>query len=108
MQYAIVAALNYQQIKSNPERTSKIKCFINKYDWQDINFPSHKEDWNNFEKNNKSVAVNILYVPHTTKQIIPAYISKHNSDRENQVILLIITDCKKLSLLFRGITSKHV
>ena len=40
--YAIVAALNYQQIKSNPERISKIKRFIGKYDdWKNINFPSH-------------------------------------------------------------------
>ena len=27
-QYAIIAALNYKQIKSHPERTSKIKPFI--------------------------------------------------------------------------------
>ena len=67
LQYPIVAALNYQEIKINPERSSKIKRFINKHDWKDINFPSHKEDWNNFEKNNKSIALNILYVPHTTK-----------------------------------------
>ena len=59
--YAIVAALNYQQIKSNPERISKIKRFIGKYDLKYINFPSHKEDWNTFEKNNKSIALNILY-----------------------------------------------
>ena len=95
LQYAILAALNYQQIKSNPERTSKIKGFINKYDWKDINFPSNKEDWHNFEKNNKSIALNILYVSYNTKQIRPAYILKHNSDRQNQVILLMINDGKK-------------
>ena len=26
------------------------------------NFPSHREDWNTFEKNNKSIALNIFYV----------------------------------------------
>ena len=57
--------------------------------------PSHKEDWNTFEKNNKSIALNILYVPYNTKQIRPAYISKHNCDRKKQVILLMITDGKK-------------
>ena len=35
MQYAISAALNYQQIDDHPERMSKIKRFINKYDWKD-------------------------------------------------------------------------
>ena len=39
-QYAITVALNYQNIKSNPERTSKIKSFIEQYDWKEIYFPS--------------------------------------------------------------------
>ena len=62
MQYAIIAALNYQQIGDHPENMSKIKCFINKYNWKDINLPSRRKDWNTFEKNNKSIALNILYV----------------------------------------------
>ena len=68
-QYAIAVALNYQIIKNNPERISKIKSFIKKYNWKEINFPSHKEDWNNFEKNNKLIALNVLFVPHNTRQI---------------------------------------
>ena len=39
-QYAITVALNYQNIKSNPERISKIKSFIEQYDWKEIDFPS--------------------------------------------------------------------
>ena len=50
MQYAISIALNYEKIDNHPERISKIKPFINMYDWEDINFPSHKKDWNTFEK----------------------------------------------------------
>ena len=53
---------------------------------------------------------------YNTKEIRLAYKSKYNFKRENQVILLMITDGKKwhylavksLSALFRGITSKHV
>ena len=63
MQYAISIALNYKKIDNNPERISKIKPFINMYDGKDINFPSHKKDWNTFEKNNISIALNIFYVP---------------------------------------------
>ena len=46
-----------------------------------MKFPSHKKDGNNFEKNNKTIALNVLFVPYNTKQIETAYISKHNSDR---------------------------
>ena len=60
MQYAISIALNYEEINNNPERISKIKPFINMYNWKDMNFPTHKEDWNSFEKSNKSIAVNIF------------------------------------------------
>ena len=39
LQYAVTVALNYEQIGDHPERISKIKLFIGKYDWKDINFP---------------------------------------------------------------------
>ena len=90
-----------------------MKPFINQYDWKGINFPSHKQDWKKFELNNKSIALNILFVPYNVEKIRLAYKSKHNFKHKNQVILLMITDGKKwhylavksLSALFRGITS---
>ena len=60
-----------------------------------INFSSHKKDWRKSESNNKSIALNILYVPYNTEEIKHAYKSKHNLKCENQVILLMIADCKK-------------
>ena len=68
-----------------------------------------------FELNNKSIALNIFFVPYNTEKIRLAYKSKHNFKRENQVILLMINDGKKwhyitvkrLSALLRGITSNH-
>ena len=30
------------------------KTFINRYNWEGINFPSEKEDWKKFEKKNCS------------------------------------------------------
>ena len=68
-QYAIIAALNYQNIDHHPERTSKLEPFINNYNWKDIKFPSHSKDWRKFECNNKTIALNILYVPCNTKKI---------------------------------------
>ena len=43
-QYVITAALNYQNIGHHLERISKIKPFLNNYDWTDIEFPSHSKD----------------------------------------------------------------
>ena len=46
--------------------------------------------------NNKSVALNILYVPHNAEKVVRhAYKSKCNLTRENQVILLKITNGEK-------------
>ena len=81
-----------------------------------------------FEQNNKTIALHILFVPHNTKTIRLAYKSKYNRKRENQLVLLMITDGKKWhylalksvrttngcnrllrssSRLLRGITSNH-
>ena len=49
-QYAITVALNHEQIKIDPQRITKIKPFIDQYNWKGINFPSNKKDWNEFEK----------------------------------------------------------
>ena len=120
--YAITAALNHNKINNHPKKLSKLKPFINNYNWKDIEFPSQSKDCKKFEKNNKTIALNIIYVPYNTKQIKPAYISKHNYKRDNQVILLKITDSdkrsngvknwhylavKSLSRLLRGITSNR-
>ena len=115
-QYAITVGLNYQNINHNLERISKLKPFINNYNWKDIEFPSHSKDWRKFDCNNKTIALNILYVPYNTKEIRQAYISKYNNERNNQVNLLMITDgttnwhylaIKNLSGLLRGIISNH-
>ena len=94
-QYALTVALNHQNIERYRQRISKIEPFINQYNWKDIDFPSHQKDWKKFEQNNETIALNILFVPHNTKQIRHAYKSKYNNKRENQVILLMITDGEK-------------
>ena len=97
-QYALTIALSYEQIKIHSERISKIKYFIDQYNWKEINFPPHKKDWNELEKNNKTIALNILNVPYNTEEITQAYKAKYNLKCENQVILLMITDGKKMAL----------
>ena len=40
LRYAIIATLKYAEISNNPERISKLRPFINSYNWKDIEFPS--------------------------------------------------------------------
>ena len=47
------------QKRSN--KNEKIKPFINKYNWGGINFPSEKDEWKKFGKNNVTMALNVLY-----------------------------------------------
>ena len=114
-QCALTVALNHEQIKNNPERISKIKLFIDQYNWKEIGFPSTGKDWKKFESNNESIALNILHVTYNTEKIRHAYKSKYNLTRQNQVILLMITDGEKwhylaverLSALFRRMTGNN-
>ena len=110
-QYAATLALNFDNINNHPEKISKIRPFIDQYNWKDIDFPATSKDWKKFELNNK-VALNILYVLHNTKKVQLAYRSKYNLTYNKQIILLMITDGEKwhylvvnnLSRLLRGIT----
>ena len=112
-QYALTVALNHEQIKKNPQKISRIKPFIDQYNWKEIDFPSHRQDWKSLKSNNKLIALNILYVSHNTKEIRHSYKSKDNLNRQNQVIHLMVTDSEKwhylvvknLSALLRGIIS---
>ena len=47
-QYAVTLALNHVVIKKDPQRVSKIKPFIEKYNLEDIDFPSTSKDWKIF------------------------------------------------------------
>ena len=111
-QYAITIAINHQNIGDHQEVISNIKPFINQYNWEGIHFPAHQNgqeegekpknimaiDWNKFGKNNKTIALNILYVPHN-KKVGVAYKSKYNRKRESQVVLLLITNYEKYHYL---------
>ena len=91
----MINVLNMHQLlqQPHPEKVSNIKPFINKYNWEGINYPSLIDDWKKFEKNNLTISLNILYIKE--KEILPGYISKHNSTCEKQIILLIAPNKEK-------------
>ena len=65
-QYALTVALNDQNIGKNPQIITKIKSFIDRYNWEETDFASHSKVWKKFEQNNKTIALNILFAPHNT------------------------------------------
>ena len=84
-QYAVTLALNLDKINKHPQRISKIKPFIDIYNWKDIDFPSNSKDWRKLELDNE-ILLNILYIPHNTRKIQVAYKSKQNLTCDKQVI----------------------
>ena len=74
-----------------------------------------EKSWKKLELNNKSIALNIVFVPNNTEETKSGRQLKNNLKREYEIILLMITDCeklhylavKKVSALLREVTSKH-
>ena len=42
-QYAVTVVLDYEEIRKDPQRITKIKPFINKYRFEGIDFPSERD-----------------------------------------------------------------
>ena len=59
---------------------STIKPFIDSLNWGNINFPPKEQDYQNFEMNNKSVALNILQF--NEQKISHLYKSEFNKTSE--------------------------
>ena len=57
----------------------------------DTDFASYQRHWEEFEQNNTSIALNILFLSHNSKEVKLAYKSSYNK-RKNQVILLMINN----------------
>ena len=72
--YSIIVALNQKEFKNHPERLSNTHHFFSyDYNWEDIEYPARIKDWKKIEKNNETVALNILQVPHDEIKITHAY-----------------------------------
>ena len=76
--------LNNEKIGKNLKRMTKTEPFINKYNNEEINFPSEKDDWKKCEKSKITIAFNYLHAE--KEKIYPAFVLKHNSNREKQSI----------------------
>ena len=54
-------ALNHEESKKDPQKITKLKPLINEGNSEGTNFPLEKNDWKKFEKNNRTIALNVLY-----------------------------------------------
>ena len=71
-QYDVTVALNHKTVGGQSERIIKVKHFLNRYNWEGINYPSEKEDWKKFEKNNLMMLL-IFYMVKKKKYILPTF-----------------------------------
>ena len=85
---ALNDALYYQTVETHPERISKLKPDINKYNWEGTEFLVRPKDWIKFDRSNKTIAPNILFIKHNAKKVRAAYRSEYNNKRKHQVILV--------------------
>ena len=66
-QNALDDALNYQNIERDPQRISKLKPYINKYNWEGIEFPAGPKDWKNLNEIIRQLLL-IYYLYHTIQK----------------------------------------
>ena len=65
--WSIIGGLNYNKI--NEKELKK----IGKFKRVDTDFSSHQRKWEEFEQNNISIALNVLFVQHNSEEIKLAY-----------------------------------
>ena len=68
-QYVMALVLKREQTKIDFQKITNIFPHINQYEWKDINFPSLAKEWKKLETNNKSIALNVSFIPHKQKEI---------------------------------------
>ena len=66
---------------------------MNKYNQEQVNFLSKKDYLKEFEKIDLKIVFSILHAK--KDKIYSVFVSKHNSNQENQVVLLMISNGKR-------------
>ena len=90
LRWSTISALNYNEITKK-----EFENIFKKIKHEDKDFSSHQGDWENFEQNNESIALNALFASENSEEITLVYKSDHNLKRENKVLLLMINDDEK-------------
>ena len=51
-----------KQVKKDPQPITMIRTFINQFEQNEINFCMKAKDWKKLERNNKTIALNALFL----------------------------------------------
>ena len=86
-EYAILSTQHHNEIKANPERQSKYKTHLGKFNLTGIDFPISLRDIDKFEKQNPEIRVNMFGYD---KDVHTLRLNK--TDPENAIDLLFIID----------------
>ena len=73
LRWSIICALNYNEIMKK-----EFENIFEKIKHEDKDFSSQKREWENFEQNNESTALNVLFASQNSEEIILLYKSEHN------------------------------
>ena len=79
--------LSYNEI-----RKKELESIFKRIRHEDTDFSSHQRDWENFEQNNESIALNVLFASQNSEEITLVYNSEYNFKRKNNMLLLMIND----------------
>ena len=84
-QYSITLSIYHKEIGNNFNIITKIKPYVNNFNWNDIKFPPIKQDYETFEINNENISLNI----HQFNNEKISQVSKSNYDKKQVNLLLL-------------------
>ena len=96
LRWSTISALNYNEIIKK-----EFENVFTKIKHEDKDFSSHQRDWENFEQNNESIPLNVLFASQNSEEITFVYKSEDNFNRENNALLLMINDAENTVILLQ-------
>ena len=87
LRWSTISALNYNEIMK-----IEFENIFKKIKHEDKDFSPQQTGWENFQQNNDSIALNLLFSSQDIEEITLVYKSENNYNRENNALLLMIND----------------
>ena len=91
----MLAMVNISALNYNETMKKELENIFKKIKHENKDFSSHQRDFEIFEENNESIAINVLFSPQDNEEITLVYKSEHNLERGSKVLLLMINGDEK-------------
>ena len=89
-------------------RLTNIGKFINNFNFNDINYPLEKKDYETFETNNPLIQLTIFKTTENDKKLIIHYSQIENNDRKNKIDLILLGNNHYICITKYSSLSKYV